>query len=85
MRYEHAPHLPACKLRAEHFFPVAPASFGIHAGIDDRPSFAVFEQPQVDMADLERQRHAQPTHAWQDFNGLPGFRHSLEFVVKLEK
>ena len=44
------------------------------AGIDDRPTRAVFEEPQIDVVEREGERHAQPVHTRGDRQGLPGRR-----------
>ena len=31
-----------------------------HAGVDQGPAVAIFQQPQIDVIEAERQRHAQP-------------------------
>ena len=36
-------------------------------GIDDDPSVTIAQQPQIDVIELERQRHAQPEDAWRNF------------------
>ena len=43
---------------------------GREAAIDDRQAIAVLEQPEIDVIERERQRHAQPMHAGGDFARL---------------
>ena len=38
-----------------------------HAGVDQREAVAVLEQPEVDVIEVDRQRHAQPVQAGKDF------------------
>ena len=42
------------------------------AAIDLRPAVAVREQPQIDVVEGERQRHAQPADAARDLDDLGG-------------
>jgi hypothetical protein len=42
------------------------------AGIDDGPARAVFEQPEVDVVERERQRHAQPVDAGRNLEDFTG-------------
>src|SRR5439155_19202914 len=48
------------------------------AAVDECPARAsvqfVFEQPEVDVIERKRQRHAQPVHAGRDLQGLAGRR-----------
>jgi hypothetical protein len=43
-----------------------------HAGVDDRPPRPVLEQPQVDVIELEGQRHPEPRHTGRDFDRRTG-------------
>src|SRR6266705_512592 len=42
------------------------------AAVDECPALAIFEQPEVDVVERKRQRHAQPVHAGRDLQGLAG-------------
>jgi DNA-binding transcriptional MerR regulator len=44
------------------------------AAVDNRPAALVLEQPQVDVIELEGQRHAEPAHAGGDFERGAGLR-----------
>ena len=44
------------------------------AGIDNHPTSAVAQQPEVDVIKLKRQRHAQPENAGRDFGQFAGSR-----------
>jgi len=45
-----------------------------HPGVDDRPAVAVLEHPEIDVVELERQRHAQPGDARGDIEQATGAR-----------
>jgi hypothetical protein len=46
----------------------------VEAGVDDGPAVLFLEQPEVDVVQLEGQRHAQPAHAGRDLQRLAGCR-----------
>ncbi len=71
----HRPAGPAAVGDAEPVEDGEPVLLGLvqqHAGIDDGEAVAIFQQPQVDMVELEGQRHAQPVDAGRDLNRLGG-------------
>ena len=43
-----------------------------YAGVDDGPSTLVRDDPEVDMVERKRQRHAEPMNARRDFDGSGG-------------
>ena len=57
-------------VRLEHGFPVRLDVVEVEAGVDDGPAVVLFQQPQVDVVQLEGQRHAHPAHAGSDFQRL---------------
>src|SRR5205085_11728555 len=62
-----------------------PQSAGLIVGdaaVDDRRTAAVLEQPEVDMVQLKRQRHRQPTHAGRDFHRRAGRRNIWKGIPK---
>ena len=40
------------------------------ARVDDRPAVLILHEPQVDVVERERQRHAEPVDARRDFDGF---------------
>src|SRR3954468_2187687 len=77
---DHAPHLLHL---GEELLPQG-ARFRIaDARIDDGPRAVVLlEEPQVDVVELERQRHAEPLHAWRDLGARAGHGHVAERVFE---
>ena len=63
MRDDHAPDRLAVKVLRKNLLPAAARLVGGETAIDYRPTVAIFEQPQVDVVQHKRQRHAQPKHA----------------------
>src|SRR5262249_38674581 len=60
VRHQHAPHPTTVEVRREDALPERARVVAAYAGVDDGPARAVVEQPQVDVVELKRQRHAQP-------------------------
>jgi len=75
VRQHHARDRPAVELTREDPLPQRAHIVETDAGVHDGPAVAVGEQPQVDVVELKRQRHAQPHHAGGDFtHGAAGGR-----------
>ena len=73
----------------EHLFPRSAGGIGGDAAIDGAPARAgravVGEQPQVDMVERERQRHAQPAEAGSELvHGADGGHGVAEGIGKLQ-
>jgi hypothetical protein len=64
----------------EHGLPVRLDVVEVEAGVDDGPAVLLLQQPQVDVVQLEGQRHAQPAHAGREFQRLAGAGLLLEGV-----
>ena len=47
----------------------------VDAAVDDGPAVLVLDQPQIDVVELEGQRHAQPVDAGRDVLDVAGLRH----------
>ncbi len=64
VRDDHAQHRQAAQLRGEHLLPRCAGRRGVDAAIHNRPAAhaveGVFQQPEVDVVQRERQPHAQP-------------------------
>ncbi len=81
VRRDDAQHRHAARLGREDLFPGLAGPFVGDAAIDHGPArrrFAkavdlVAQQPQVDVVQRERQRHAQPAHAGGDLDAVAGF------------
>ena len=77
VRDQHAQHRQAVQFLLEHPLPQRLDLVAGDAAVDDGPALAsvelVAQQPQVDMIQRERQRHADPLHAVGDRLGLAGF------------
>jgi hypothetical protein len=69
----------------EHAVPGGAGFLGVDAGVDESPAVAVFQHPQVDMVQLERQGHAQPAHAGHDLPGFAKGRFTVEGIIGLER
>src|SRR5712691_922439 len=52
------------------------------AAVDECPALAVFEQPEVDVVERKRQRHAQPVHAGRDLQGFAGRRRRGVWILQ---
>ena len=63
MRADEARDGLALKLTGEDALPQRLGLSGVDAGIDDRPTRAVGDEPEVDVVKGEGKRHTQPTHA----------------------
>ena len=55
---------------------------GREAAIDDRQAIAVLEEPEIDVIERERQRHAQPMDAGRNFARLAGRRGRAMGIVE---
>src|SRR3546814_4814132 len=68
--------------RGEQRLPDIAADRRVEAGVDDRRprslSVMVVEQPEVDVIEADRQRHAQPAHAGRDFMRMRSEEHTSE-------
>src|SRR5690606_6023159 len=56
---------------------------GGNACIHNRPAIAVFEQPEIDVVELEGKRHAHPENAGCDLHHFSRTWHPLERVVQI--
>ena len=78
---QHPQHRQAVQFVGEDGFPMRLDRVVGDAAIDDRPAVAAFDavaqQPQVDVVQRERQRHAQPVHARRHFLARARFGHGL--------
>jgi hypothetical protein len=72
VRDDDACHAPTRHRGGEMLFPDVPGGFDAVARVDDAPAVAVFQQPEVDVIQRKRQRHAQPVNAGCDFDGGAG-------------
>src|SRR5437868_10737694 len=71
-----------CLARRKDKFPQSAGLAVGDAAVDDRRTAAVLEQPEVDMVQLKRQRHRQPTHARRDFHRRAGRRNIWKGIPK---
>ncbi|MNN16825.1 hypothetical protein D3C81_1299770 [compost metagenome] len=86
--HQHAHHRQPFEFVGEDGFPVRLDGVVGNAAVDDGPALApiqaVAQQPQVDMVERERQRHAQPVDARGDFLLGAGLGHGVaERVLEL--
>jgi hypothetical protein len=72
VRDEHAPQRSARKDRIVERRPRRATDIVRHPRVDDGPAAAVLEQPDVDVVQLHRQRHAQPPEPVRDLATVPG-------------
>ena len=49
----------------------------------EKEAIAIFEEPQVDVTERERERHPQPDDTWRNLHRLAGFRPVVELVENL--
>ena len=75
VRADHARDGFAVELLGEDLLPQFARVLRIDAGVDDGPAVLLLDQPQIDVVELERQRHAQPVDAGGDVLDIAGFRH----------
>ena len=61
-------------VRGQQGFPGGPRVVRVETAIDDRPAAGVLHQPEIDVVERERQRHAQPAHAGRDLDHRAGGR-----------
>src|SRR6185312_1784091 len=73
MRDDDARHRRA-ELVREDVLPEAFDDVAGNARVDDGPTRAVLDQPQIDMIEREGQRHAQPAHTRRDLAAASGRR-----------
>ena len=68
---------PACRrsCSAKIFSHSSRVASRVDAGVDDGPAVLLLDQPQVDVVELEGQRHAQPVDAGRDVLDVAGLRH----------
>src|SRR5439155_23880832 len=72
MCHEDALHRAAAEVRGEDALPQGARVVEADAGVDDGPARAVLEEPEVDVVELKRQRHAQPVYSGSDRAHLGG-------------
>src|SRR5260221_2773531 len=70
-------HAPPRHDAVEMPLPERPRGFHAEAAVDQREAVAVGEDPQVDVVERERQRHANPPDAVADAERFPGLRDAL--------
>jgi hypothetical protein len=75
MRADDARHRLAAEFLGEDLVPQVARRLRVDAGIDDRPAVGFLDQPQIDVVELEGQRHAQPEDAGRDVLDVAGLRH----------
>ncbi len=87
---KHALQRQAQQAVGKDLFPGGPGGVAGHAAIDHAPAgrtlvtVAVLQQPQIDMIQRERQRHAQPAQAGRDVNHAAAVRHLVtQRIVQL--
>ncbi len=68
VRDDHLRDRTATQVTGEDLLPQGADIGQAHAGVDDGPPRAVLEQPQVDVIELEGQRHAEPRHTGRDLD-----------------
>jgi hypothetical protein len=71
---------PLYRLALENLLPQRARLRVADPGIDHRPTLVLFSQPQVDVVELERQRHRQPMNAGRHFQrgaGRGNFRERI--------
>jgi hypothetical protein len=83
MRADHALDRLAAQLGFEDRAPVFARRLHGDAGVDDGPAVAVFEQPEVDPLQRERQRHAHPMHARRNLARNARFRRLAQRIFQL--
>src|SRR5258707_1258468 len=66
MRDDQPRHLLAAERLGEDAPPQLPGDRRVEPAIDDGPAVTIGEQPEIDMVEGERQRHAQPMDARRD-------------------
>ena len=62
----------ALELGRKNLRPEVSDFFGIDAGVHQRPAVFFFDHPEIDVVELERQRHAHPIDAGGGFHHLAG-------------
>jgi hypothetical protein len=72
VRDEYAPHRTTGEMRREHALPQGSRVVEPDTGVHDGPAVVVVEEPQVDVVELERQRHAQPADTRRDGDDVGG-------------
>ena len=72
MRADHALHRQAGEHAGDQLFPEIARDLRVEARVDQGPTRAIAQHPQVDVIECKRQRHAQPEHAGR--HSLPGTR-----------
>jgi hypothetical protein len=82
---DHALDRLADQLLCKDLLPAAARFIGGKTAIDDGPAVTVFQQPQVDVIEHKRQRHAQPPHAGRDVDNRAGRRRFGERVMHLRR
>ena len=60
---------PAVERLGEHALPQGARLLEPDARVDDRPSRTVVEEPEIDVVEAERERHAEPLDAREHVDG----------------
>src|SRR5690606_24145433 len=71
---EHARDALSSEGTGEDALPGAPRDVVIDPGVDDGPSFGIFQEVDVDVVELERKRHPHPQETIADAADLTGRR-----------
>ena len=74
MRHDHPIDRPSL---AHLVYDLAPGLFGLrqrHARINDRPTIAIIDKPEIDPFQRERQRHTHPVNSGSNLLGVPHLR-----------
>ena len=74
MSNDDALHRPSREVVGEDLLPESLGDFATKAGIHDDPAVAVAQQPEIDVIEGKRQRHAQPVDAVGDLQQPAGVR-----------
>ena len=67
----------AIKRLGKHLFPSRARRIVSNSAINDCPTIPIFQQPEVDMVERERQAHANPAHARRDLKRGAASRQSI--------
>jgi hypothetical protein len=82
VRHEDASDRTTAEVRREEALPQGACVVETHAGVHDGPAVAVLEEPEIDVVELEWQRHAQPADAGRDGHDVGGRRRSGPRMVE---
>ena len=67
----------------EQLFPRIGRGLVTQTAIDNCPTVAVLQQPEIDVIELEGQPHADPMHAGRNFNCLAEFRPRRKGIIEV--